>query len=60
MFGNSPRWSFFYIFSVFIFMYHACVGWKKAPYFSERLLVIVYTRTQNRPSFSFFRVEVPL
>ena len=27
---HVSRWSFFYIFSVFIFMYHACIGWKKA------------------------------
>ena len=26
---KNPLWSFFYIFSVFIFMYHACIGWKK-------------------------------
>merc|ERR1719356_1827228 len=27
---QNPLWSFFYIFSVLIFMFHACVGWKKA------------------------------
>merc|ERR1740138_243827 len=27
---QNPLWSTFYIFSVFIFMFHACVGWKKA------------------------------
>jgi succinate dehydrogenase hydrophobic anchor subunit len=27
---QNPLWSVFYIFSVFIFMFHACVGWKKA------------------------------
>jgi len=26
---NSPLWSFFYIFSVCVFMTHACLGWKK-------------------------------
>ncbi|CAE7363127.1 osm1 [Symbiodinium natans] len=26
---KNPLWSLFYILSVFIFMYHACVGWKK-------------------------------
>jgi hypothetical protein len=26
---KNPMWSFFYIFSVAIFMIHACLGWKK-------------------------------
>merc|ERR1712110_782913 len=26
---KNPLWSFFYIFSVCIFMYHGCVGWTK-------------------------------
>ena len=26
---KNPLWSFFYIFSVGVFMIHACLGWKK-------------------------------